>query len=229
MANPSIFSQAPIYAIPGMGVDGRIFRELRLDRPIEILEWMAPCGERESLQAYARRLAEPLPDHPFLMMGLSFGGVICQEIARIKPVKGVVLLSSIRDQSGLPWYMELMQKIPYYQLSRGDWRIKSMPYWGPIFGLKDKAEIAFLQDLFSDFSVLYRMWAIKSLVHWQKPAEIEDLPLFHIHGSKDEIFAARLQTPDVLIKGGTHSMVFQRAEEVSRAIQAGIQYIESRT
>lgn len=218
----------PIYAIPGMGVDGRIFKNLQLDRKIEILEWLDPLGERESLQDYARRLAKPLPDQPFLMMGLSFGGVVAQEIARFKPVQGVILLSSIRDASGRPWHMNLMRTIPYYLLSKGDWRIKTMPYWGPLFGLTDKTEIAFVQDLFSDFSVLYRMWAIKQLVHWQKPAQNVDLPLFHIHGTKDEIFSARLQQTDILIKGGTHSMVFQRAEEVSAAIQAGIQYIESR-
>ncbi|MFK7924491.1 MAG: alpha/beta fold hydrolase [Bacteroidia bacterium] len=229
MSSAPINENSPIYAIPGMGVDGRIFKNLQLDRPIQILEWMDPLGERESLQDYAKRLAKPLPDQPFLMMGLSFGGVVCQEIARFKPVQGVVLLSSIRDKTGRPWHMDLMRRIPYYLLSKGDWRIKTMPYWGPLFGLTDKSEITFLQDLFSGFNVLYRMWAIRQLVHWQKSTEIEDLPIFHIHGSKDEIFPVRLQQTDRLIKGGTHSMVFQRSEEVSAAIQEGIKYIESRT
>lgn len=219
----------PIYAIPGMGVDSRIFKELRLDQEIHFLEWDDPFGERESLSDYAQRFAVKLPEEPFILLGLSFGGILAQEISRFKPVEGIILLSSIRDESGLPWHMKLMQWVPYYHLSRGNWRIKTMPLWGPFVGLTDPKEIQFLQEVFAEFSAFYRMWAIRSLVHWQRDESLPEIPLFHIHGSKDEIFPVALQQADIVIDGGTHSMVFQRAEEVSAAIEAGIRYIARRT
>ncbi|MEL7340084.1 MAG: alpha/beta hydrolase, partial [Bacteroidota bacterium] len=152
----------PIYAIPGMGVDSRIFKELRLDQQIHFLEWEDPFGERESLSDYAQRFARKLPNEPFILLGLSFGGILAQEISRFKPVRGIILLSSIRDESGLPWHMKLMQWVPYYQLSRGNWRIKTMPLWGPFVGLTDPEEIKFLQKVFAEFGVFYRMWAVRT-------------------------------------------------------------------
>jgi pimeloyl-ACP methyl ester carboxylesterase len=205
----------PLYAIPGLGVDGRIFGKLELDRPLHILEWIDPQPQ-EPLAAYAQRLALALPREPLLLLGLSFGGVVARELVRHYPVRGVILLSSIKNPSELPWKFRLMRKVPYYRLSRGNWRIRSLPFWGPLFGIHKREEQKLLQTIFEQFDVHYRMWAIHQLINWSGNAD--PVPLFHIHGTRDKVFPRSFVQADHWVEGGNHFMVYQRADEISGLI-----------
>jgi hypothetical protein len=42
--------------------------------------------------------------------------------------------------------------------------------------------------------------------------------LYHIHGEKDKILPIRYTKPDVVVKNGSHFMVWTKAGEVSRLL-----------
>ena len=142
--------KVPLYAIPGLGVDGRIFQKLNLEREWQIIEWLEPA-KKESLQSYAARMAESIDDPSCYLLGLSFGGVVAQELARKKNCKGLILLSSPRTREEIPFQFRLMRWLPLYQLGRGSWRLKALPIWAPNFGIHDPLEQAFLRDMFAGF------------------------------------------------------------------------------
>ncbi|MEM6803331.1 MAG: alpha/beta hydrolase [Bacteroidota bacterium] len=209
-----------IYAIPGLGVDERIFYALDLEAEVVYLNWLQPHKE-EPFDVYVARMAEGIKsEDEVILLGLSFGGVVAQEIAKIRPVSRLILLSTMKSSSEKPWKMELMKHIPLYYLSQGSWRIPFMGILAPFFGIKEKADIDLIQDMFRQFDDAYRMWAIRQICEWE--GHEPKIPYLHIHGSKDRIFPiSNIKKPEIIL-GGNHYMVKQRAEEVSEKINAWI-------
>lgn len=209
-----------IYAIPGLGVDERIFYALKLEADIVYLNWLQP-HKSESLDAYVRRMADNIDrEGEIILLGLSFGGVVAQEIAKILPVSKLILLSTMKSSSEKPWKMEVMKYVPLYYLSQGSWRIPLMGILAPLFGIEDKADVDLIQDMFRQFDDDYRMWAIRQICEWE--GHEPKIPYLHIHGSKDRIFPiGNIKKPEIIL-GGNHYMVKQRAAEISEMINAWI-------
>lgn len=94
------------YLIPGLGADERVFRRLRLPGPSQVLSWLKP--ESPPLVHYAARLAEAVPaDEPCWLVGVSFGGLLAQEIGRLRPLARIVLISSLSSPRDLPPLLRL--------------------------------------------------------------------------------------------------------------------------
>ena len=204
----------PIYAIPGLGTDIRIFSRLRTIR-IRGIEWIEPKPQEE-ISSYARRMSQYIHHPNPILIGVSFGGIMAQEIARVIPVRQIILISSIKSHNELPQRFRLMRTLPLYQLSRGSWRIRTLPYWGRLFGIKDPQELRLIQDMFQNHSDTYRMWAIRTLVNWQKNST--DTPLIHLHGSSDRVFPINRIKNCRHVKGGDHFMVYRKAREIERIL-----------
>lgn len=203
--------------MPGLGTDSRIFHQLRLPIPVYYLNWIKP-NQNESLKSYAKRIAEQIDfDFP-IILGVSFGGIIVQEIAHQMPVQAVILVSTITSPSELPFNLRMMRKLPLYHLAQGSWRIKTLALWAPRFGIQTESEQALLKSIFSRFGDTERMWAIRQLVHWEGIRESLDQPSLRLHGTEDHVFPfSHIQTAKA-IQGGRHFMIYQQAEEMSREI-----------
>ena len=106
------------YFISGMAADSRIFCHIRLPQGYEAvhLEWIKP-EKNESLASYALRLAQRIDtSEPFVLIGLSFGGMLASEIAkRYKPAM-TVLISSIPISSHLPGYFKVAAKLRLHKV-----------------------------------------------------------------------------------------------------------------
>src|SRR5436190_16440913 len=60
----------------------------------------------ESLQQYAERMRAEINEEEPVLMGLSFGGMVCTEIAKQIPVKKIILISSVKSSKELPGWMK---------------------------------------------------------------------------------------------------------------------------
>ena len=179
-----------IYTLPGLGTDSRIYSRLDLPVIFRHLEWLEPEPD-ESLTSYCRRMCDLIPDKvPVILMGVSFGGMVAQQIAALRPVKKILLISSVRAPSELPWNLVLMKYIPLYYLSKGSWRIRTLPLWSPAFGITKPSEQELLKEMFGRFSDTYRMWAIRQVVMW-KENKLE-VPISRFHGSIDKVFPSEI-------------------------------------
>ena len=99
-------SYPKMYIIPGLGTDGRIFQQLRLQNlDFEVVEWETP-EKNEPYETYLQRMAEKIrTDEPFVLAGVSFGGMCAQSLApQLKPEK-LVLISTIRRPDQFPFYL----------------------------------------------------------------------------------------------------------------------------
>lgn len=101
-----------IVLIPGTGADARMFGRFLEEFPNAIvLEWIVPHS-RESMVSYAKRLARKIPDGPFVLCGVSFGGSMALSIARHRPPRAVLLISALCDWGELPALLRILRNAP---------------------------------------------------------------------------------------------------------------------
>src|SRR6185437_3659957 len=86
-----------LYFISGLGADRRVFQKLIIPRTFVVhhIDWI-PVVQDESLSQYCEKLAAQINQaQPFILIGLSFGGIIAIELSKqIKPLQ-TILISSI--------------------------------------------------------------------------------------------------------------------------------------
>ncbi len=217
-------SQGKVYCIPGLGLDGRVFSRIDFGswQP-EVLEWIEPQGP-ENLAAYAGRMSDLIHDEqPLTIIGYSFGGIIAQELAAIRPVKKIILLSSVKGRSELsPWFL----RVAPWGLSRlfsKPLMLRMLPLWGRNHGL-DRSEIAFFRSMLQRLSEHYFRWGLSYISSWQEPVLPRGTQVIHIHGTRDRPFPYKyIGQVDHVIPDGDHLMIWKRSAEIARLVNTGLE------
>lgn len=94
-----------IYCISGLGADEKAFSRLSIEGyQLQIINWLKPL-HNETLQEYATRMRETIKEEEPILIGLSFGGIMCTEIAKQIPVQKIIIISSIKS-SGIAFLVE---------------------------------------------------------------------------------------------------------------------------
>lgn len=207
-----------VYFISGVGADRRIFRNIKLPEEYTIvhLDWIAPLPN-ESLENYALRLADKInKTEPFALVGLSFGGMLANEIARKYPPVCVFLISSIPCSENMPFYFRIAGKLGLEKLVPVT-VLKSASIIKRLFTAETKEEKKFLKDAIRKADPAFIRWSLTAIVNWhckEKPK-----CYIHIHGSRDFILPLRYSGATHIIKGDGHLMVLTKGKEVSAIIE----------
>ena len=109
-----------IYFIPGMGTTKEVFKniDLHVDN-IHYLEFPEPEKE-ETLKEYSQRMALPISDeNENILIGMSMGGFIAQEISLLKKVDKLILISSYTQGQRLANYARNSKEIQPYRIDGG--------------------------------------------------------------------------------------------------------------
>ena len=202
-----------LYCISGFGADESVFSKLQLeDSDIHFIPWLIP-SKKETLSAYATRMAGQIYHKDPILLGLSFGGMMCIEIAKLVPVKVVILISSFKTYLELPSWMRLAGAIGMHHLVP----LKSFKLTEPLqnynLGIETTEEKTMVTNYRKNVNQQYTNWAINKILTWKniwKPDK-----LFHIHGGKDRLLPIGNIKADYVIKSGGHMMIMNRAGEVS--------------
>jgi len=70
-----------VYLMPGMAANSKIFEYIRLPEIYQIhkLDWIIP-KKNETLKFYAKRICKKIDQPDPILIGVSFGGILIQEI-----------------------------------------------------------------------------------------------------------------------------------------------------
>ncbi|MDB5273806.1 MAG: hypothetical protein JWO58_2173 [Chitinophagaceae bacterium] len=204
-----------VYCISGLGADERAFAALHFNRPVVHVKWLTPF-KKESLTSYCKRLIEQIDtSEDFILLGVSFGGMLACEFNKYIHPKHTIIISSAAQASELPWLYKVMGRIrlanwlPTFMLLPPSF---VLPY---LFGIKDPAQKLILQNISRDTDLVFLRWAVGEITRWKNTF----IPphLLRIHGDKDKVLPAL--SPDAqVIKGGGHFMIIDRANEISALI-----------
>ncbi|GAB3575766.1 alpha/beta hydrolase [Hymenobacter daeguensis] len=207
---------ADFYLIPGLGADERVFQFLRLPGPAHVLRWLPPYNSREPLPHYAARLAAAVPAHqPCCLVGVSFGGVLALEIAQLRPLAQVVLISSFGGPRELPWLGRVARATGLHRLVPPSLlpRLPRVAQW--FFGVKNGREYQLLRQILRDTDPYFTRWAIAQLLHWPgRPTP----PAIRIHGTEDRLLPNGAALSQFQLPGG-HLIIISQAREISRILQ----------
>jgi pimeloyl-ACP methyl ester carboxylesterase len=204
-----------LYFISGLGADKRVFQKLVIPETFTIhyLEWI-PVIPEETLAEYCSRLADQVNlNEPFILIGLSFGGVVAIELSRkIKPVK-VILISSIARTEEAGKLNLVLGKLKLHKMIPVHFLLTPSRFLFRLFGAHTPQEKDLLRNILRDTDPVFFRWSLNQLFSWKNEWEPEHL--LHIHGTGDKIIPYNERMQAIPVKGGEHLMVYSKAEEIS--------------
>ena len=176
---------------------------------------MSPQTAAEALPHYAARLAEAVPpDQACWLVGVSFGGVLALEVARLRPLARVVLVSSFAGPRELPWLGRLARATGLYRLLPPQLlpKLPALASW--FFGVKTTRDRQLLTQILRDTDPDFTRWAIARLLQWPGRPEV---PTIRIHGTDDRLLPHGAARSQYRLPGG-HLIIISRAPEISRLL-----------
>lgn len=199
-----------VYLMPGMAANPTIFEHIKLpeDRyEIHWLAWKIP-DKNETLSAYAKRMAVDIRHNNSVLLGVSFGGMLAQEMSLFLTLKKLIVVSSVKSHHELPKRLKLLKYTKAYKIlptqlvSNIDLLAKYA------FGETIKKRVALYKKYLSVNDKVYLDWSIKQIVCWEQEKPHPDA--IYIHGDKDVVFPHSCQGDCIVIKGGTHIMIINK-------------------
>lgn len=204
------------YGIGGLGVDERVFSALDLKFDLIPLQWIAP-KPKESFQNYAIRFAEQIDTtESFLIIGVSFGGMLALELSKILRPQKIILISSATQKSDIPFVFRLSGKLGLHKLIPNALLKPPSFLVNHVFGVREPLHRKILHEIIADTDIIFLRWAIHEIVNWE---HVEwPTNLIRIHGSSDRLLKYSKKEQVIELQGAGHFMIIDRAKELSQLL-----------
>lgn len=206
-----------VYFVPGLAAGSEIFRNIKLPEnyKIHILDWLIPeIGEH--LKVYAERMALNVKEDNSILIGVSFGGVVVQEMNQFLKLKKLIIISSVKTRNELSRRMKIASFTKLYKLIPTSLVVSAENLTKFSVGPKSKKRLALYQEYLHVRDKQYLDWALEKMVTWNQTKKIDKI--VHIHGEKDMVFPIKYIDGCEVIKGGTHIMILNKGREVSKKL-----------
>ncbi|AZJ36487.1 alpha/beta hydrolase [Tenacibaculum singaporense] len=209
-----------LYFVPGLAANTKIFERISLPEEhfeLHFLDWMFPTSIDESIQDYAQRLCAKIQHKNPILIGVSFGGIIVQEMSKIIDCKKIIIISSVKNNKEFPKRFKLVQVTKAYKLfpSKVISNIESYERYFFNDYLKKRAELYKIYLSIRDKK--YLQWAIYNVLHWEQEKSIPGI--IHIHGKKDEVFPIKYIKNAIEVENGTHVMILTKSKTISEILK----------
>lgn len=197
--------------MPGMAASSAIFERILLPEEqfeMHLLEWVLPL-DNETLQEYAQRIALNIKHEDAVLIGVSFGGVLVQEMGRIVNAKKVIIISSVKSNAEFPRRMKFAKTIKAYKVfPTGLAKNVALFSKFSMGGNKMNQRLKLYEKFLSMRDKKYLDWALEKIILWDRAEPDENV--IHIHGDADEVFPPKYIKNYIPIKGGTHIMIINK-------------------
>ncbi|MDG2433277.1 alpha/beta hydrolase [Flavobacterium sp.] len=199
-----------VYFMPGLAASSAIFERIELSKEVfemHLLEWEIPLP-KESLTEYAKRIADKITHEMPVLVGVSFGGILVQEMAKHIKARKVIIISSVRSNSEFPRRLKIAKTTKAYKLIPMSLILNIENLAKFSFGEKINQRIKLYEKFLSVRDIGYLEWAVEKVVLWDR--EVIDESVVHIHGDLDDVFPIKYIANCTIVKGGTHIMILSK-------------------
>lgn len=210
--------EVEVYFISGMCYNCSVFDKILLPKGYKknYIEWEIPSMD-ESLHDYALKMAKSIkPKRRTILVGYSFGGIVAQEIAKFVAVEKIILISTMKDEHEIPALFHMAKRVnfadnlPMKIYSQSDFMINLFNRY--IYSLPTQA----LEGFMTVTDPIYLKWSLKQITHWMPDRKFTNI--YHIHGTKDQVFPYEKITAPITVKGGDHLMILKRFTEINKIL-----------
>ena len=199
-----------VYCMPGLAASSTIFERIQLPIDtfeIHLLEWKIPL-KSETLVSYAQRMAADIKYDESVLIGVSFGGVLVQEMAAFLKLRKLIIISSVKTSHEIPLQMKIAKNTKAYKLIPTS-LLQNIEILNKFsFGAAIKQRLKLYEKYLSVRDKTYLEWAIEKMLLWNR--ESPNPEVIHIHGDADEVFPLKYIQNCISIKGGTHIMILTK-------------------
>ena len=204
-----------VYMMPGLAANNEIFERIKLSSPFEVhlLSWFMP-NQDESLVSYAERMCEHITHPNPVLIGVSFGGILVQEMSKIISCKKVIIISSVRTWREFPIHMRITRKTKAYKFFPVQWIDNLEDFVGFVFGPTARKRMDLNKKYLSVRSPEYLNWSLEVLFNWSQDVPLPNVT--HIHGTYDMVFPVLHLKDFIPVPKGTHVMIMTRAKWFSQ-------------
>ncbi len=197
--------------MPGMAASSTIFERIKLPEDqfeIHLLEWFVPKNN-QSLTAYAEQMAKNIKHENSILVGVSFGGILVQEMKQYVKPKKVVIISSVKSNAELPRRMKVAKTTKAYKLipTKLFENIEVLAKF-TLGSSMIKQRMVLYEKFLSVRDKHYLDWAIDQILNWKRTDA--DPEIIHIHGDADEVFPPKYIKGFIPVKDGTHIMIINK-------------------
>ncbi|MCG2610507.1 alpha/beta hydrolase [Flavobacterium sp. SM15] len=205
-------SRIHVYFMPGLAASSKIFERIKLPEEqfeVHLLEWDMP-EKKETLQMYTQRMVKKIAHENPVLIGVSFGGILVQEMAQLIPVQKTIIISSVKCKMEFPLRMKIAKNTKAYKLipTRMFSNVEFLLKYGLNEKIKERLEL--YKKYLSVNDKKYLDWAIEHVLLWDRKKI--DPNVIHIHGDMDSVFPIKNIRNCIVVKGGTHAMILFKAK-----------------
>ena len=216
MINGHCQTTKTIYFFPGQGSDSRIFGELTIDSSFscKFIEYGTP--ERKiTMKDFALQLSRSIDTtRSYVLVGVSLGGMICSELNEILSPEKVIIISSAKNHTELPFRYRFQRIVPLYKIIPPKLIYLGAKFLQPIVEPDRNKRKEVFRSMLSDKRPKYLKRTIGLIMSWDRKTNSKKI--IHIHGTKDHTIPFRnVKKPDYKIEKGSHMMTLTRADEIS--------------
>ncbi|WP_299887570.1 alpha/beta hydrolase [uncultured Lacinutrix sp.] len=199
-----------VYLMPGMAANPSIFDNLLLPNnqfQLHKLHWEIPV-KQESISDYALRMTKKIKHDNVVLLGVSFGGILVQEMSKHIKLRKLIVVSSVKTKDELPKRFKILKATKAYKLLPTQLASNLDLLAKFAFGDLIKKRIELYKKYLSVNDKYYLDWSIEQIINWEQKEAIPES--IHIHGEKDIVFPHHCVNGCITIKGGTHIMIIDR-------------------
>ena len=200
-----------VYCFPGMAANTSIFEFLNLPDhyTLHLIAWELP-HEKESLQVYAKRISRHIKHKNAVLLGVSFGGILVQEIAQFYAAQKVVIVSSVKTKFEFPKRIEFLKRTKLNKLFPV-FLIEKVSSWEQFIFVPHLKKVGKLYDKYLTIKDRkYLQWSINEIVNWNQINVLDGV--VHIQGELDVVFPLKNIKKCHIVPKGTHAMIVNRAK-----------------
>lgn len=203
-------NKVPVYFMPGLAASSAIFERIVLPADafqMYYLEWEIPL-ELETLSEYAKRISEKIIHPSPVLVGVSFGGILVQEMAKFITFRKLIIISSVKTSLEFPTRMKVAKTTKAYKLIPTNLlaNVESLSKFS--FGTKINQRLKLYEKFLRVRDIRYLDWAVEQIVLWERTTA--DQSVIHIHGDDDDVFPIKNIQNCIIIKRGTHIMILTK-------------------
>ena len=203
-----------IFLIPGLGADERIYRNIHLEGFETVpVKWLIP-DKSDTLTSYSQKLINEYHiKQNDIVIGNSLGGMLAIEISKKVKLSKTILISSIKTVDEAPRSFKWYRYIPLYRILPAKFYTMTGNIVQFAMGRMSIKHKQLFIEMLENTSPQFVKWAIGAILHWDNqtvPANV-----YHITGDKDQVFSYKRIKGATIVKGGTHLMILNKANQIN--------------
>jgi pimeloyl-ACP methyl ester carboxylesterase len=208
-----------VYLFPGQGSDERLFKHLELPPGCDTVHITYPVPDKhEDLHTYALRFISRIDTtSPFILIGVSLGGMICTELTDTLSPHKTILISSAKSGDELPGRYTFLKQFPIDRvIPPGVIKAGARILQG-IVEPDRKNDPETFKSMLKEKDPVYLKRTVEMITKWDRTSYSDRI--VHIHGNKDHTIPVKDVKADYIVEGGSHMMMITRAREINAIIR----------